>query len=332
MPGWNPRRRLVVIHGLPYFCAKLLKVLEDENWDVRFQAQYSMWGLLKLVVDLARCDLAFTWGGRISMGMFLWAARCLRKRHVVILWCGSDVLYAKEDLKAGRTSRWLAQKHHWAVSPVLTEEVRALGLDCEYVQTSFVDPIKDIVPLPEKFSVLTFVPGLQKGSLYGLDQIQAVAAALPEVEFKIVGWLEGKHPNGLSNLKVLGRSEDLTPFYQQATVLWRPVLHDAGVSFMVLEALAQGRHVIYSYSFPACVKATSIGEAQWELEKLRSLHLSGKLGLNETGANVVREVFSPKKVRSTLFRKWGEILRPSATNSAGLPEEHELRSSSPAHR
>jgi len=322
----------VVLHGLPYFCAKLLNILEAENWDVRYQAQHSPWGLLKLLVDLARCDLAFTWGGRISMGMFLWAARCLRKKHVVILWCGSDVLYAKGDLEAGRRSRWVAEKLHWAVSPVLTEEVRALGLKCEYVQTSFVDLVKNLSPLPEKFSVLAFVPGLQKSSLYGLDQIQAVAAAMPDVDFKVVGWREGIHPNGPPNLRFLGRSEDLTLFYQQATVLWRPVLHDAGVSFMVLEAMAQGRHVIYSYSFPTCVRATSIAEAQRELERLRSLHLSGKLPVNEAGAKIVAEVFSPEKVRSTLFRKWDEIIRPSAENSTSCPEQYEFSNSSPIRR
>src|SRR5262245_3435511 len=71
MPGNEKRHpRRVVLHGLPYFCAKLQEVLREDGWDVRFQGDHSLWGLLKLIANLARCDLAFTWGGRVSLGMF----------------------------------------------------------------------------------------------------------------------------------------------------------------------------------------------------------------------------------------------------------------------
>lgn len=324
--GHRPFR--VLLHGLPYFCEKLLKVLQSEDWDVRFHALHSLWALPKLLVDLARCDLAFTWGGRISMGKFLWAARFLGRKNIVILWCGSDVLYAKEDLKAGKLSSWVAEKIHWAASPVLTEEVRAFGVECKYVQVSFVDPVKDIEPLPAKFSVLAYVPGLQKGPLYGLDQIQRVAKAMPDVEFNIVGWPQGDHLTGPPNLKVHGLIRDLRPFFRQTIVVWRPVQHDAGVSFMVLEALAQGRHVIYSYPFPACIKASTAESAQLELERLCSLHASGSLNLNDAGIKIASEEFSPQRVRSTLLRKWAESIRSSTSSPARLPKERKLESSS----
>lgn len=329
---YNQHRRRVVLHGLPYFSGKLLKILQDECWEVRFHAQHSMWGLFRLITDLARCDLAFTWGGRISMGKFLWAARCLRKKNVVLLWCGSDVQYAKKEVEAGKRSPWIAGKIHWAVSQILAEEVQALGPGCEYVQVSFVDPVKDVVPLPEKFSVLTYVPGLKKGTLYGLAQIQEVAEAMPDVDFNVVGWPEEDHLKGPSNLKLHGRIQDLAAFFQRASVVWRPVQHDAGISFMVLEALAQGRHVIYSYPFPACIQASSAETARQELERLRSLHTSGDLRMNEAGIRIVSGEFSPEKVRATLFCKWEEIIRLSAANPAGVLEEDEIDNSSPAAR
>jgi hypothetical protein len=176
--------------------------------------------------------------------------------------------------------------------------------------------------------VLSFVPGLSRASLYGLDKIQAVAEALPDVEFRIVGWLEGDRPKGPRNLTVYGRSEDLKPFYQQASVLWRPVQHDAGVSFMVLEALAQGRHVIYSYPFPASIQAATAEEAQCEIQRMLRLHAAGNLLLNQAGIKVVDEVFSPEKVRATLFQQWEQIISSAAENEAGLPEQHKLRNSS----
>src|SRR5690349_19339279 len=93
--------RRVAIHGLPYFCAKLSKILKDPEWDIHHHF-YQPLGLMRFAADLWRCNLAFTWGGRVTMGRFLRAARCLGIKNVVILWCGSDVLYAQEELSTGK--------------------------------------------------------------------------------------------------------------------------------------------------------------------------------------------------------------------------------------
>src|SRR5208282_4316964 len=87
----------VALHGLPYFTTKLASLLRGEEWDVRFRYQPNPAALAAYADDLRRCDLAYTWGGRISMGKFLWAARCLRKKKIVMLWSGSDVLHARRE-------------------------------------------------------------------------------------------------------------------------------------------------------------------------------------------------------------------------------------------
>src|SRR6266403_1239163 len=48
-------------------------------------------------------------------------------------------------------------------------------------------------------------------------------------------------------------------FYKRASVVWRPVRHD-GLSFMVLEALGHGRHVLWTYEFPGCVKVDGVSD------------------------------------------------------------------------
>jgi glycosyltransferase involved in cell wall biosynthesis len=303
------RPRRVLLHGLPYFCNKLAAILKDESWDVRHHPRHTPFELAALVGDLSRCDLAFTWGGRISMGKFLWVARFLGKKKLVLLWSGSDVLFAQQELAAGKMDSWVKEKIHWAVSPCLADEVRSMGLSCEYVQASFIQPVEVPAPLPGEFSVLVYVPGLEKANLYGLDQILEVADTLRSVKFTLVGWTSGQGFQTRPNVKIHGRVSDLSPFIERATVIWRPVRHDAGISFMVLEALAQGRQVLYSYPFPACTRVNTAEAACTELEKLLALHELRRLELNHGGMETVARDYAPSKVRAELLKRWEEIIQ-----------------------
>lgn len=303
----HARPRRVAIHGLQYFSSKLASILKDPSWEISHHF-YRPSRLPRFVVDLWRSDLAFTWGGRISRGKFLRTAQLLGKKYVVILWCGSDVLLAQDELTAGKMDSWVAERVHWAASPVLAEEVRALGLSCEYVQVSFVQPVASPRPLPERFSVLVYVPTLERSELYGLDRILEVAEALPRVEFTLVGLQQGETLKGPPNLKTHNRVSPIAPFIERATVIWRPVRHDAGTSFMVLEALAHGRHVLYSYPFSSCIQVSSAGDARLELERLLARHESKTLSLNESGIRTIAEAFTPECVRANLFHRWAEII------------------------
>jgi hypothetical protein len=306
----------VVVHGLPHFCQKLSGLLQCEGWDVRYHSSRTAAGLVALANDLRRCDLAYSWGGRISMGKFLWATRCLGRTKLVMLWSGSDIFFAQEELSAGRMEPWIARKIHWAVSPWLAAEVQSLGLRCEYVQASFVEPAAVIAPLPETFSVVAYMPGKEKAKLYGWDQIVEVAQALRSVQFNVVGLRHGESLEAPPNVRVHGWASDLKPYLQNATVLWRPVQHD-GLSFMVLEALAQGRHVLYSYPFAGCIAATTAATAQRELQRLVALHDAKTLKVNEPGMRSVADNFSPQKVRADLLRRWEEIILTSSDVSTG---------------
>src|SRR5215813_9148466 len=85
-PRTDKRPYRVVVHGLAYFCQKLPAFLKSERWEVLDRSGHGATELFRIVQDLSRCDLAYTWGGRISMGKFLWAARLLRKKRLVMLW------------------------------------------------------------------------------------------------------------------------------------------------------------------------------------------------------------------------------------------------------
>ena len=242
------------------------------------------------------------------MGKFLWAAKTLGKKKIVILWCGSDVLMAQKEFAEGKIDSWVADRTHWAVSPILAEEVRSMGLRCEYVQASFVSPVKHVKPLPEEFSVLVFLPTAKRMELYGWDRVVEVARALPSVKFNLVGLHDDNPPPAPPNVTCHNWVEDLTPFYEKATVLWRPVRHDAGISFMVLEALAHGRHVLYTYPIQGCIQVGGTEAAQKQLQHLISLHHTGKLQVNYEGIRAVEQKYSREAVRSELRRRWEEII------------------------
>lgn len=186
-----------------------------------------------------------------------------------------------------------------------------MGIPCEYVQASFVPVVARAAALPAKFSVLTYIPNAKHASFYGWDQITEVARALPQIEFTIVGLKQGEILEGPPNVKINGWVNDLTPLFEQTTVLYRPVQHD-GLSFMVLEALAQGRHVLYSCPFSACAHVTDAATAKRELERLFKLHQERTLHLNEAGIQVTARDFNPETVRRDLLRRWEEIIVSSS--------------------
>jgi hypothetical protein len=150
-------------------------------------------------------------------------------------------------------------------------------------------------------------PSFRKAELYGLDQILEVAARLPDVEFNLVGILEWPVPACPPNVKVYGRI-GLQPFYERSCVLYRPVRHDGGISFMVLEALAHGRHVVYTRPFPASTLVHDVEEACQELRRLQDLHAAGRLGLNYRGIEVIAGDYSSETVRANLLSRWERVI------------------------
>jgi len=308
--GTEPTRRqyTVVVHGLRHFCNKLPELLSNEKWSIRDRSRHTPLQLAALLRDLRTCDLVFTWAGRIDMGPFLWAAKSLSVEKMVIFWCGSDVLRAQRLLSSGKMEPWIAKRIHWAASPSLAEEVRSLGLACEFVQASFVDQIRSPKPLPSKFSVLVFLPRADVANLYGWDRVVEVARALPSIRFKLAGLHEGQTVEVPPNVTVQNWISDPRELYEEATVLWRPVRHDAGISFMVLEALAHGRHVLYTYPVPGGIQVKDAAEAKAQLEVLHALHESHVLPLNHAGIEAVERTYSREVVRRELHSRWEEII------------------------
>src|SRR5215469_9073172 len=304
----RPSRRRVLVHGLPYFGKMFAELMTGDGWDFRYYADEGIGNYAALAWHLGACDIAYQIGGRVTTGKFLWAAKRLKKKRIVMHWAGSDTLDERGFVALGRTDPWIREKiSHWAESEWMVREVEDLGLACEQVPLPSAAIPQFPAPLPQIFSVLVHVPAVQVGLLYGLDRILHVARSLPEVRFELVGLKSGTITGAPENLRIHGRVSELRGFYQRASVVWRPVRHD-GLSFMVREALGHGRHVLYSYAFPGCILVRDTEDARAEIERLRQLHQRGELGINEPGLQFVTEKYDKSLIKREILDRLNNLL------------------------
>lgn len=304
----QPTRR-VLVHGLPYFGAMFANLMNGGSWQFRYYPDTGIGNLAAMARNLRACDLAYQIGGRVTIGKFLRAAKFLEKNKIVMHWVGSDTVDERRDAAEGKAAPWILQNvHHWAESDWMAREVESLGLSCELIPLPSSRVPDCPSPLPKEFSVLIYMPAISRGGLYGLDRMLQVARALPHIPFELVGLLEGPIPDPPPNLRVYGRIQNLAPFYERASVVWRPVRHD-GLSFMVLEALGYGRHVLWSYPFPGCLQVACSCEAQYEIARLYAQHQQRRLDINRSGVRAVAEGgYLPQHLKTKILARLEQIL------------------------
>jgi hypothetical protein len=293
--------RRVLVHGDLHAGPKFAELMNGDGWQFRYYPDAGLLSLAQIARELSACDIAYQIGGRLNPGKFLAAAKLLRKKRVVMHWTGSDVLDEQKRNAMDAADLWiLDQVEHWAVSDWLAGEVKQLGPCCDSVPLPSPSVPDRATPLPSRFSVLLYMPVVSRKALYGLDQMLEVARELPHIPFELVGLQEGSIENPPSNLRIQERLSDLRPTFEQATVLWRPTRHD-GLSWMVLEALGHGRHVLWTYAFPGCIQVSSAAEARDEIVRLHDLDKLQRLGLNDAGLRTIAEGgYAPKAVRGKI--------------------------------
>lgn len=303
-----PTRR-VLVHGLVFFGDMFAELMNGDGWEFRYYPDSGIHNFAAMAFALGKCDLAYQIGGRITMGKFLRAARLLEKRKIVMHWVGSDVLDERRDFGEGKAESWVTHElHHWAESDWMLREVKALGVPCELVPLPSARVPNCPSQLPSQFSVLVYMPTVSRGALYGLDRILEASRSLPHIPFELVGLVEGTIADPPPNLRIHGRIPDLGDFYRHASVVWRPVRHD-GLSFMVLEGLGHGRHVLWTYDFPGCVHVTSAADACQEISRLHELHNQHRLEINFPGVQAIeRYGYSPQHLKREIRTRLEKIL------------------------
>ena len=206
-------------------------------------------------------------------------------------WIGTDVY---RFIKDSYIKRQL--KKYFILSPLVKNLVVWDNLKSELSQfnvKSTVLPLvklgrkKDITPLPEKFSILTYVP-FKRWEYYNGDMILKLAEKFPDIDFHLLA-AEGKTVKS-SNVYTYGFVEDVTPFYKNNLILIRVTRHD-GLAKMVLEALSYGRQVLWNMQFPHCIYVKNIDDCIIALNSLKK-----KEELNLAGKTYVEQNFNQEKI------------------------------------
>ena len=122
------------------------------------------------------------------------------------------------------------------------------------------------------------------------------------IHFIVVGGGEIHAPPGIS-VENLGWRFSLTDVYARCSALLRFTSHD-GLSIMVLEALAFGRHVLWTQRFPFVRQVLTPEQIVQSLDELLTLHARGELQPQLNAAEFVRTAYDREKCVRRIVSFW----------------------------
>jgi hypothetical protein len=222
-------------------------------------------------------------------GAFFCILARLRGKRIVSHWIGTDVkrYHGKINL-IKRISIWVLRHFvdlQLADSEIIQEELRRLGIETSILRLLPQAVVAEVSPLPEKPVVLSYWDDTRFG-FYGGPIVFALARAFPEVKF-VIARAAGKGLTDVpANVQFLGLVRDMPKIYRESSCFIRLPEHD-GLSAMVLEAMANGRYVIYNKKCPFTSYATDFDSARKALgEILRIRHP------NTEGAAYIKKTFN----------------------------------------
>lgn len=309
------RKRRVLILGLPYFGTMLAGLLRERGWAAEFAAHpgRDVRGWLRLFPAVARADVVYLVSSRIER----WSPQDLlllvRRRPAVIHWVGTDVQIALAEHARGRVSpRIVRNATHWCDAPWLVGELATIGVTSEHVPLPIPGLPDDPPPLPDDFTVLLYLPvDAFDREVFDVNTLLRLPAAFPELRFVLIpspaDTLEGALP---ANCTAPGWVGDMDALYREVSVVVRLTSHD-GMSFMVAEALARGRHVIWTFPMEGAIRAEGYDAVSAAIARLAEQHASGTLALNEPGRRAVRERFQRDVLLDGLHERLRGVLRRS---------------------
>ncbi|MHB9879193.1 hypothetical protein ACSMXM_05980 [Pacificimonas sp. ICDLI1SI03] len=205
--------------------------------------------------------------------------------RIIRVWVGTDVLRAADDAEAVELTHFFGRAIdlNIAMAEHLVLELAQIGVDAVFVPS--VSQLKpdsvpdDTRPCP---AVLVYLPASRK-EFYREPLIAETIAANPDLSFIIVG--DDTHCLAhFGNVESLGWVSDMQGVWNRAGVLLRLTQHD-GLPRMVLDALGQGKYVIYSWPLQGCWYATDAESVNAALADFRAA-----TNVNQAGMEAVRRI------------------------------------------
>jgi hypothetical protein len=296
----------ILLMGYPYFINRLNELGREKEFSFDLWPKKGAW---RRWLAVLRADLIYLIGGDLRPNCYYRLALLLGKK-MIIHWVGSDIREMEAWQAEGRViSKILLQKaEHWAEVDWTAVELTNLGVKALIVPLTPADFPEQVPDLPEKFVALTYLPP-QKAEFYGEEQILHLAREFSEVTFLIVGSEPTQRPASWPpNMVSVGWVDEMSRFYPEITVLIRMTRYD-GLSFMVLEALARGRHVIWSRKLSGVRQAGDYHSLRQEFKELYEHYKNGRLIVNVKGRSQVELHYTPEKVWAKIAAGFHEGLK-----------------------
>lgn len=230
------------------------------------------------------------YGTDINRVVLLRLAKLLKKK-IILHWIGTDVLEAAQIYeKEGRVLNADYPHVDLAVAEHLCRELSQIGIAAKEVPIIPVGMKFEILPIPERHGVLSYIPEFRQ-EFYGIDLLRQLARRFPEVPFYVVANTGAQDPGDLPNVHYTGLLcwEELKKVYEKCSILLRYPRHD-GLPVMLLEAMGLGRQVVYRYPFPGA--HTPAGDSPEEVAAVLEKLLSSPPAVNQEGADYVRQRYN----------------------------------------
>jgi hypothetical protein len=292
----------VLIIGLPYFSAYIQKKLQAHfpaHQFVNLNTYYHYRDKIRFAYHLPSTDVVYSINGATHGSRSIdWALKLHKK--IVFHWVGSDLMNAKVDFQKGIINADYIQKvTHLTDTPWFVQELADIDIKASFAPLNAVAFNFEVNPeLPDTFSVLTYI---KQGSefFYGIDTIISLAMQFPQIVFNIAGMdhFEQELP---SNIKLLGWVDDMRAHIKKNWLSLRMPIHD-GLSFFVIESLAEKRYVIYNQLFQPSLMAKDADSAAIIIQDLWNQFKANTLGPNLKGSSYIQKHFNEKQVLSTIF-------------------------------
>lgn len=310
-------RHRVALSGLGLFCAEIAQYgkVYAPHWETRHLRTNSRLDVLTSIFTLATSDVWYSIGSPITDRWVARVAKILRKPRV-IHWVGSDIAWLAEDESL---RKMLAGTHvsHLAEVSWTADQLREVGFLPQIAPLPPRHLTAGPVPLPEKFTVMLYVPRTRT-DFYGrrdFERLMQKLAGKP-IRYLIVGGGDINIPAGVDAENLRWR-DTLPDAYRESSVLIRFTPRD-GLSLMVLEALSFGRHVLWTQQFPHTRTIYDFAGMEREINDLLEAHLNGTLQPQYDAAEMIAQQYNPEKCMDTIAGAWAEAIHAPASTALAV--------------
>lgn len=232
-------------------------------------------------------------------------------RPLIRKWSGTDVMRCVQNVEFRRQARTLDR----VASLNLTSEAKYTQAELESAGFS-VMRILPILAATTAFHVaeqkplalLAYLPDMRP-SFYGAQQVRYAAERNPDIQFIVVA--DNEHALvDLPNVESLGWVDDMEAIWSRVGGVIRLTIHD-GLPRMVVEALARGKYVLFSYPLEGCWHVTDTTTLNVAIEAFKR-----ERTINQPGIEAAKRLLQPNNHQRLLEILVDASIRPSLTDRA----------------